>query len=222
MPHSASSIVLVDDHIVVRNGLKELIELLGNLKVVQQFDNGQQLLDALPFKNKVDLIIMDINMPVLNGHETMKKLKELEVNTPVLILTLNTNEDVIINMYKLGVRGYLEKDCTAPGLKQAIDDVLKTGYHHNDLIFKALASDQLPKGRDARQHILNQLSDKEIKFLDLVCNDAEYTYEQMAQIMKVSVRTIDGYRQGLFERFNIKSKTGLVLFAIKNKLYDGV
>ncbi len=172
-------------------------------------------------KKTPDLIIMDLNMPVMSGEETMRRLRELEVKYPVLILTLNTDDEAIIALYKLGVRGYLEKDCTAVALRAAIEDILRSGYHHNDLLTKALAADDKPKPEDARAGILKQLTPRELEFLRLVCDEAEYTYEQMTSKMGVSVRTIDGYRESLFEKFSIKSKTGLVLFALKNRLCEG-
>lgn len=213
-----TAIILVDDHVVVRNGLKELIELMGPYKVVAQYDNGRQLLDALPFKKTPDLLLLDLTMPVLNGEETVKRLKELEVKIPVLILTLNTDDEAIIRMFKLGVRGYLEKDCTAAGLRMAIQDILQYGYHHNDLLAKALAADDKPQPVNHRAEILKQITPRELEFLVLVCDDAEYTYDQMSAKMNVSVRTIDGYRESLFVKFGIRSKTGLVLFALKNDL----
>ena len=217
-----TSIILVDDHVVVRAGLKELIELMGPYKVTAQYDNGKDLTDALPFKKAPDLIIMDLNMPVMSGEETMRRLKELDAKYPVLILTLNTSDEAIIALYKLGVRGYLEKDCTAISLRGAIEDILRSGYHHNDLLTKALAADDKPKPKDTRAEILKQLTPRELEFLRLVCDEAEYTYEQMTTKMHVSVRTIDGYRESVFEKFGIKSKTGLVLFALKHRLCDPV
>lgn len=215
-----TSVILIDDHVVVRNGLKELIELMGPYKVIAQYDNGKELIDALPFKKEPDLIIMDLNMPVLSGQATMERLKELGIKYPVLILTLNTADEAIIQMYRLGVRGYLEKDCTAIGLRAAIEDVLRTGYHHNDLLTKALTADSKPQQKDPREEILKQITPRELEFLSLVCDDAEYTYDQMSAKMNVSARTIDGYRESLFVKFGIKSKTGLVLFALKHRLHE--
>jgi len=217
-----TSIILVDDHIVVRAGLKELIELMGPYKVTAQYNNGKDLTDALPFKKDPDLIIMDLNMPVMNGEQTMHRLREMEVNYPVLILTLNTADEIIIALYKLGIRGYLEKDCTATGLKMAIEDILRNDYHHNNLLTKALAANYKPKQIDARVEIIGKLTPRELEFLRLVCDESEYTYEQMTSKMGVSVRTIDGYREALFEKFSLKSKTGLVLFALKNRLCDPI
>ena len=132
------SIVLVDDHTVVRNGLKSLIERMGNYTISYQFDNGKRFIDAIPLPQQPDLIIMDLTMPEMDGKETTKWLKEHSINYPVLILTLDTTEKTIIDLFKLGVRGYLPKSCTAEVLKKAIEDVITTGYYHNELLTKAL------------------------------------------------------------------------------------
>ncbi len=205
------SIFLVDDHAVVRNGLKALIERMGNYIVKEQFDNGRQLIDSLPFDEKPDVIIMDLTMPIMDGSQTVKELKNRHVNIPILILTLETTEKTIIELFRFGIRGYLPKSCTADVLKKAIDDVIHSGYYHNEMLTKALMNNEEEHTGNPVQH----LTDRENTFLQLVCDENELTYEQIADKMGVSRRTVDGYRESIFEKFNIKSKTGLVLFAIK-------
>jgi len=208
------SIFLVDDHTIVRNGLKTLIEKLGDYHVTEQFENGKQLIDALPFKNPPDIIIMDLAMPVMDGKAAMQCLKDKEVTTPVLILTLEHDEKTIIDLFRLGIRGYLPKSCTSDVLKRAIEDVISSGYYHNEILVKALSTNKSEK--DA----LAALTDREREFIKMVCDEHEYTYEQIANLMGVSRRTVDGYREEIFRKFDIKSKTGLVLFAIKNGIIE--
>jgi DNA-binding NarL/FixJ family response regulator len=213
------TIYLVDDHPIVRNGFKALIEKMGAYIVKQQFDNGQELIDALPFTDNPDLIIMDLTMPVMDGAETVRELKKRSIATPVLILTLETSEKTIIELFRTGIRGYLPKSCTADVLKKAIDDILGTGYYHNEMLMKALTTEQ-HEVKDEKGRVQQHLTDREKLFLQLVCNEQELTYEQIADQMGVSRRTVDGYRESIFEKFSIKSKTGLVLFAIKYGLID--
>jgi len=214
MSHN-TNIFLVDDHPIVRNGLKALIERLGNYKVTGEYDNGEELMNDYPFSdNKPDLIIMDLMMPVMDGTDTVAALKKKGSSYPVLMLTLETDERTIINLFRMGIRGYLPKSSTADVLRTAINDVLTTGFYHNEMLAKALLSvddSQL----DERQVVINQVSGREKDFLRLVCDEKEPTYEQIAEIMAVSRRTVDGYRESLFSKFSIKSKTGLVMFAIK-------
>lgn len=209
-----TAIYLVDDHPIVRNGLKALIEKMGPYTVKEQFDNGQELLDQLPFSDNPDIIIMDLTMPVMDGLETVTELKKRNVATPVIILTLETTEKKIIELFRLGIRGYLPKSCTADVLKKAIDDVLHTGYYHNEMLMKALTTDN-NNIKEEKDQVQEHITEREKTFLQLVCDEKELTYEQIADRMGVSRRTVDGYREAIFEKFNIKSKTGLVLFAIK-------
>lgn len=207
-------IFLVDDHAVVRTGLKSLIERLGDFEVVAEFDNGKELLDSHPFEIQPDLIIMDLAMPVMDGKETVVELKKRAITYPVLILTLETNEPLIISLFRQGIRGYLPKSATADVLKKAINDVLLSGYYHDEMLAKALTFEQTGE-RSEKEVVLEQITEREKEFLMRVCTDQEPTYEQIANEMKVSRRTVDGYRESLFNKFNIKSKAGLVLFAIK-------
>lgn len=206
-----AKIFLVDDHTVVRSGLKSLIERLGNYDVIAEFDNGQELLDELPFTTEPDLIVMDLEMPVLNGSDTVKALKEKGLMYKVLVLTLETDEATIISLFKNGIRGYLAKSSTADVLKKAISDVLTSGYYHDEMFAKAMTY-------DGNNETAVNITDREKEFLRLVCREDEPTYEQISDTMGVSRRTVDGYRESLFSKFNIKSKTGLVMFAIKYRI----
>lgn len=211
-------ITLVDDHTIVRNGLKTLIESMGEYVVNNEFDDGQALVNNISLLKEPDLLIMDVAMPRMDGKQTMKWLVENNISFPVLILTLDTAEKTIIELFKLGVRGYIPKTCTAAELKSAIEEILKSGYYHNDLLHNALQYKNTETDEDRRAKILSKMTEREREFLELVCDEKEYTYEQIADIMKIHRRTVDGYREGLFEKFNIKSKTGLVLFVLKYNL----
>lgn len=216
---SLKNIVLVDDHVVIRNGLKELIEKIGQFKITHQFDNGRSFMDALPLKNEPDLVIMDISMPDMSGDKVMEELKARQIKLPVLVLTLNEDEGLIINLFRLGARGYLKKNCSATILKEAIHQILKSGYYHNEFLTLSLLNESKSK-KNNQELILEQLSAREREFLKLVCHEKEYTYEQIADKMNVQHRTVDGYRESIFDKFAIKSKTGLVLFILKHKLFD--
>lgn len=212
-------IILVDDHVIVRNGLKELIEKLGPFKVLREFDNGPSLLNAVPFKEKPDLIILDLNLPDMNGDQVLVELNNRNVTTPVLMLTLNTDENTIVKLFRNGVRGYLQKDCSAQTLKNAMEEIFRCGYYHNEFLSLSLRNNEGSAKKTEQEKILEQLTAREREFLKLVCHEKEYTYEQIADQMKVQHRTVDGYREAVFEKFGIKSKTGLVLFVLKHNLF---
>lgn len=212
-------IVLVDDHVIIRNGMKELIEKLGPYKISGEFDNGRQLLDALPMAEDPDLIIMDLSMPEMDGEEALVTLKNSGVEIPVLILTLNDDDARVVRLFRSGARGYLQKSCTSIQLKRALEEVLTSGYFHNEFLTMSLR-DVPQQKNDPASAVLAQLSSREREFLRLVCNENEYTYDQIAGIMNVQHRTVDGYRESLFDKFGIKSKTGLVLFVLKHDLFN--
>ncbi len=214
-----AKIILIEDHTIVRNALKALIERLGDYQIVHQYSNGKEFVKDLPLSFCPDLIIMDLNMPLMDGKATMQWLKKNKFNLPVLILTLETADKIIVDLFRLGIRGYLPKHCDAMVLKKAIDDVITTGYHHNELLAKAIMEKDQDKEKSERDIILERLTDREKLFLKLVCDEEEYTYDKIAEKMKVHRRSVDGFRESIFEKFNIKSKTGLVLFAIKYDLH---
>jgi two-component system, NarL family, invasion response regulator UvrY len=214
------SIILVDDHVIVRNGLRELVEKLGAYKVTSEFDNGISFLKALEKGITADLIILDISMPGMNGDEVLEEMNKRSCEIPVLILTVNSEAGKHVSLFRLGARGYIQKDSSAVILREALADIFERGYYHNDLLADALTSVYKKQEKDPRKAIMERLTEREHEFLKLVCNEAEYTYEQIASMMQVHRRTVDGYREAVFEKFEIKSKTGLVLFLVRNDLLD--
>lgn len=214
------TIVLVDDHVIVRNGLKELIEKIGPYSVVAQFDSGTAFLNALPTIPQPDIAIIDLNMPGMNGDEVVSALKVAGSELPVLILTLDSDESTIIRLFRNGVRGFLKKDCNADTLRNALESILTSGYYHNEFLTLSLRNEAGAAPQTEQEKVLVQLTDRERSFLRLVCHEKEYTYEQIADQMAVTPRTVDGYREAIFDKFAIKSKTGLVLFVLKYQLLE--
>ena len=210
------SIALVDDHTIVRNGLKSLIEVLGDYKVTAQYDNGKDFVINSHHIADPDIVIMDLNMPEMNGEETTRWIRQYKPNLKVLILTLDTDEKMIIELFRMGVRGYLRKSCTEEELRRAINDIMATGYYHSEISHNALLKNTAGHDISKPAQVLSLLNERELTFLMLVSDKEEYKYDQIASLMKVSTRTIDGYRESLFAKLDIKSKTGLVLFAIKH------
>ena len=216
-------ICIIDDHKIVRKGLIELLNKLGNIEVSHEFENGVDFLEALPLEIKPDLYILDYSMPVLNGIQVLKTLQEKQdENNPdeyrVLLLTQHFDESIIDEAYNCGARGFLNKNCTAHDLKYAINNIATIGYNNVSEILKRVRHfDESQTEKNLQKFTL---SPREKDFLTLVCNDSEYTYEQMSEIMGLSIKSLEGYRVALFDRFKIKSKVGLVLFSHRNKLTE--
>lgn len=211
----ATTICLIDDHAIVRHGLKELLNKMGNYKVIHEFDNGDDFLAALPLSPAPDIYILDYSMPDKNGIEVLQALEERDEGLKVLLLTQHFDEQLINAAYHHGARGFLHKNCTSHDLKFTIDNIIKIGYNNVTEILKRIRNYE-NTGETKQKDIV--LSQREMDFLTLVCDERELTYEQMADTMNLSVKSIETYRAALFDRYNIKSKVGLVLFSFKYQL----
>lgn len=213
------TICIIDDHKIVRQGLIELLHKLGNIKVTNEFESGVEFLAALPLEKNPDLFILDYSMPNMTGIEVLKKLEERNEEYKVLLLTQHFDENVINEAYNFGARGFLNKNCTAHDLKYAINNIATIGYNNVSEILKRVKNyEEFTNHNSHKQKV--DLSAREHAFLTLVCDENEFTYEQMAEKMGLSVKSLEGYRVALFDRFGIKSKVGLVLFSFKNKLTE--
>jgi two-component system, NarL family, invasion response regulator UvrY len=209
-----TSIALVDDHSLLRNGLAQLVESLGH-KVLFEADNGQHFQQQLNGSNHPDIVLMDINMQPMDGFETTQWLKENHPDILVLALSMYDNEASIIRMLKCGAKGYILKDSDPTELQAAINSVLTKGYYYSDLVSGKLIH-AINKIDDNGSDIntLSNLNEREIDFLKYTCT--EFTYKEIAEKMFVSPRTIDGYRDDLFDKLKVKTRVGLVMYAIKN------
>lgn len=210
-----SSISLVDDHVLLRNGLANLLRDL-EYDVLYEASNGKEFIEKVSTIAVPDVVLMDINMPVMDGYETTLWLKTNYPDTKVLALSMYDDENAIIRMLKNGAKGYILKDCEPQELKGAINSVLSKGFYYSEMVTGRLINsiNQFDNKEGSSVKEILGLNKKEIEFLKLSCT--ELTYKEIAEKMFVSPRTIDGYRDGLFEKLNIRSRVGLVLFAIKN------
>ncbi|MET0636652.1 MAG: response regulator transcription factor [Chitinophagaceae bacterium] len=211
------TIALADDHILLRNGLSSLIETLGHT-VLFQADHGAQLIEKLEAGMQPDLILLDINMPVMDGYQTAELLRIKYPLIRILALSMYDHETAIIRMLKAGAKGYILKDCEPQELQLAINTVYNGDFHHSKMVSGKLINAIL---HSREQNVLSKqperLNDREIEFLKYTCS--EMTYREIAEKMNLSPRTIDGYRDSLFEKLNLKTRTGLVVYAIKNGYY---
>ncbi|WP_373057560.1 response regulator [Zunongwangia sp. H14] len=204
-------IIIVDDHTLFAQSLHGLIRSYQNFEVLKVLKNGEELINYLEAGNlQPDLILLDIIMPVKNGVETMKWLKENFPDQKVLALSMEHDEKTIITMLKMGCRGYLLKDIDPDEFLHALSSVMNTGYYYSKEISELVLND--PKENDF------DITRREKEFLSLACT--EMTYKEVADKMQLSPKTIDGYRESLFGKLDVKSRTGLVLFAIKNNFYQ--
>ena len=212
--NSKTKVALVDDHVLLRNGLAGLVNSLDNYTVIFEADNGIDFQQKLKNENVPDLVLLDINMPQMDGFATSQWIKQTYPLTKVLALSMYDNENSVIRMFKAGAKGYILKDSEPSELRAALDSVMTKGYYYSELVTGKLihSINKLDEDGDVRN--LVQLNEREIDFLKYACT--EMTYKEIADKMFLSPRTIDGYRDALFEKLNLKTRVGLVMYAIKN------
>lgn len=209
-------IALVDDHKLFRDGLAELIHRLDRYEVVIEADHGLDLQEKLQTGPVPDIVILDINMKGMDGYETAQWLRERCPEVRVLVLSMYENETAIIRMLRLGARGYLLKDIRRQELEKALDAVMDQGFYFSDLVTGKLVHILQGEKAPAAQPAVS-INARETVFLKWACS--ELTYKDIADKMNVSVHTVDGYREALFEKLHAKSRVGLVLYAIRHRIF---
>lgn len=204
-------LALADDHNLFRKGVEELIEDFENMEVVASVANGKELIDRLSAAKELpDVCLLDINMPEMNGFETAKKIKELWPDIKILAVSVYDSEFNVLGMLRAGAGGYILKDTQPQVLRVAIESIHKNGFYHSELVTGKILHQFMTKPKEQSSV---ELSENEQLFLKHCCS--ELTYKEIADLMSISHRTIDGYRDQLFLKLNIKSRTGLVLYALK-------
>jgi DNA-binding NarL/FixJ family response regulator len=201
---------LVDDHQLFLKSLALMLETFNEYEVVIEASNGRDLQEKLRSKTVVpDIMLVDVNMPVMNGVETAKWIAQHYPAVKMVALSMNDNDRAIIDMFKAGCCAYLLKDTHPAELEKALQEIGNKGYYNADasnVNFRRL----LMKSEEKPDIVLTP---KEAQFLPLACS--ELTYKQIADQMKLSERTIDGYREALFMKFHVQSRVGLCLEAIR-------
>lgn len=208
------NIAIVDDHTLFRQGVSRLLSEFEDIHIVFDAGNGAEMIERIKVNALPQVVIMDITMPVMDGYEATFWLKTHYPDIHILALSMFEDEKPIIKMLRNGAGGYMLKESKTTDLVNAIKTIAQQGFFINanvtGKLLRAIQSNNL--SRDAVMNI----SANEQRFLELCC--LELTYKEIADKMNLSPHTIDNYREALFQRFDIKSRTGLVLFAIKHEL----
>ncbi len=208
------TLAVADDHQLFLKSLTLMLESFDGIKVIAEASNGKALqqkfatLPALP-----DIVLLDVNMPVMNGEQTAQWLAAEHPAVHMVALSMNDDDKTIIKMLKAGCCAYLLKDINPDELEKAIRQVYTKGFYNADAA--NINYGRLLKA-DAEQKL--KISEKELQFLKLACSDL--TYKQIAAEMHLSERTIDGYRESLFSKLNVQSRVGLALEALRQQLVE--
>lgn len=217
MMNKTHTIAVVDDHLLFAKSLTSLIESFKGYQVSFHATNGQHFIESMEKYGAPDIVLLDINMPIMNGVETMEWLNDNAPEQKAIALSMDDSEETIIKMLRLGAKGYLLKDIHPKIFEGALNDVIYKGFYYSDKITNKLLEslDRKEKG-DSNGGI--KLKDREIEFLKLACT--EMTYKEIATQMFLSPKTVDGYRESLFDKLDVRSRIGLVLYGIKHKYIE--
>jgi DNA-binding NarL/FixJ family response regulator len=210
-------VAIVDDHLLIAKAIASLVSQMDAYEVSIELSNGKEFMEWVQnAKYKPDIVLLDINMPLMNGYETAIWTKANFPEINIIALSMINDEPSIINMIKAGASGYLLKDIHPTELKKALDTVLEKGVYYSEWVanklIRSFTSD------DLQAQVIVKLTTNEKQFLKMACT--ELGYKEIASQMNLSVRTIEGYRDQLFLKLGVKTRVGLVLFAIKSQLVN--
>lgn len=208
------SVVVVDDHTLLSQAIGQMVDSFDKFHVLYTCQNGKELTQKFSDspRNIPDVVLMDINMPIMNGIETTEWITENHPSVHVMALSVEDTDNTILKMLKAGAVGYLLKDTEKRVLEQALTEVVENGFFHTKNVTNLLLQSISGGGKRTVE-----FKDNEITFMKLACT--ELTYKEIADRMCLSPKTIDGYRDVLFTKLNVKNRVGLVMYAIKNKIY---
>lgn len=217
MTRQKLNIGLVDDHRMFRSGVNLLLQA-HNFNVVLEAENGQDLIKKIQEQSPEeipDILLLDLTMPIMDGFEAACWLKEKQPELKFIAFTMRHDGESINRIVKNGARGYISKNIDGEELELAITAVMKGDPWFSSSIMETLMQNIRLGDQENLVH-LPYLDDREQRFIQLSCS--ELTHKEIAEKMGLSVRTIDLYRMNVFEKLGVKSRTGLVLYAVKNKL----
>ncbi|TVR40633.1 MAG: DNA-binding response regulator [Cryomorphaceae bacterium] len=211
-------ISLVDDHKLFRSGIRALLSAHNNFEVVSESDNGKEFTETVD-QVKPDVVLMDLEMPEMDGMETTKYLKEHHPDVKVIVISMHNDEKFIVHLMEIGARGYLLKNADPDDIISAIHSVNETGYFFTELVSRVMLHG-LVKGEKVKPSFLpgNDLTSREIEVLKLICQ--EFTAAEIGEKLFISPRTVEGHRNNLLLKIGARNIAGIVVFAMKHGFYE--
>lgn len=207
-------ILLVDDHKIMRDGIKAIITASPNYQVVAEASDGLEALDYLN-NHKVDIVVIDINMPKLDGVACTKAIKEKNSETKVLAMSMYVDEQHIVNMLQAGANGYISKDAGKQVLLEALETLCRGESYHGKEITKVIMSEfSKTKEEKMKENPIGYLTSRELDVLKLIIEEKS-NYE-IADELHISIRTVDAHRRNLLQKTGVKNAVGLTKFALKH------
>lgn len=208
------AVMLADDHIVLRDALAALINSFDQFQVCSVAGDGEEVMKLLKEGAKPDVLLLDLNMPNMDGYDTARWMHAHFPKVSIMTLTMYDSEIALIRLLQMGVRGFLKKDIHPKELNDALISVMEHGYYYSHTATGKLAS-FFHKNHTSQSSIEKALlSEKEIDFLKLASTDM--TYKEIASTIGITPRAVDGFRDVLFDKLDVKSRVGLAIYAVKN------
>ncbi|MBV8251190.1 MAG: response regulator transcription factor [Chitinophaga sp.] len=213
-------VAIADDHKIFRSGVINTLIPYENINVIFEADDGQHLLDLMD-RQQPDVILMDLKMPNMDGIEATVKVKAKFPDVKVIILTMYEDDNFIVHLVENGANAYLLKNAEPEEIYEAICTTFDKGFYFNENVNLALLKKVLHKTKQQIKPTLKnevQLNDRELEVLKLICN--EQTTQEISEQIFLSPRTVEGIRQKLLEKLNVKNSVGIVLYAFRNGLIE--
>ena len=208
------TIAIADDHALVRKAIINLINSSARYQVVTEAGNGKELLEKIGEGQPPDIILLDINMPVMNGFETMKKIGQMP-NPPKVIAVTAFDDDIsVFRLYKAGINAYVMKTFEPDDLFSALDAVAAKGTYFPELVNNKL----IQASKEERCRITESLNERELLFLKYAAMDIPYS--EVAVNMNLGRNSINDYQKNLYQKFGVSSRIGMVLLAVKYKMVE--
>ena len=207
-------IIIADDHMMIREGLKQLLELDGTMKVIAEANDGEECLNLLNKKIHPDIILLDINMPKKNGIEVLEYIKQNKIPVKVLILTVHNEVEYLLKAVDIGIDGYLLKDSSYDELKEAIDVIISGNTYIQPSLLPALNESMEDYALDKEK--IEWLTKRELDVLRLISKGC--SNKKISDELTISERTVKNHISHIFRKIDVEDRTQAAVFAIRNKI----
>ncbi len=205
------TIVIIDDHLLIASALSSIISSFNQFEVLYICENGMDFQEKLNHKKVPDIVLLDVNMPIMDGFETAKWMHKTHPQILIMALSMQNDDSSLIKMIKSGAKGYMLKNIQPLDLEKALESLVEKGRYFPEWASKKIFENVCSDEKELKEI---KLSDRETEFLKYTTT--EMNYKQISEKMFCSPRTIENYRDSLFEKLQLRTRVGLAVYAIKN------